>query len=273
VEDFLPLELGSSDVILGMKWLAAVSKMNVDWKTLTMKFQVGDMVVTLQGDPSLSKTLVSLKAMVKTFKEEGERMLLELATLAIEIEEDQRAIPKLLKGALAKFGRVFTAAEGLPPSKERDHAINLISGSSPMSVRPYHYPYLQKNEIEKLVGEMLTAGIIQPNSNPISLVKNKDGGWRFCVDYRVLNKVTIPNKFPIPVIDELLDELHNARVFSKLDLKSGYHQIRVRPEDVLKTAFRTHEGHYEFLLMPFGLVNASTIFQVLMNEIFRDYLR
>ena len=136
---------------------------------------------------------------------------------------------------------MFDTPKGLPPIRDHDHAIHLIPRSVSPNFRPYIYPYVQKREIECMIAKILEAGIIQPSQSsfypPVVLVHKKDGSWRMCPDYRELNNLTIKDKFPIPVIDELLDELHGAIYFTKLDLCLGYHQIRMKAGDILKIKF------------------------------------
>jgi hypothetical protein len=192
-------------------------------------------------------------------------------------ETETPFVPQYLQSILSKLQVVFSIAQGLPPSHGvHDHSIPLILGSLLPNIRPYSHPFSQKNEIEKMLQELLNAGVILPSmspySSPVVMVLNKEVSWCMFPNFHSLNKFTIKDKFPIPVIDDLLDELSAAQLFTKLDLHFGYHQIHMKEADIPKTSFRTHEGHYEFLVMPFGLCNAPSTLQSLMNHVFRPFL-
>ncbi|GKF66406.1 putative reverse transcriptase domain-containing protein, partial [Tanacetum coccineum] len=164
---------------------------------------------------------------------------------------------------------------GLPPSQQVEFQIDLVLGVEPVARAPYR---LAPSELQELSTQLqeLSEGFIKPSSSPwgapVLFVKKKDGSFRMCVDYRELNKLTVKNRYPLPRIDDLFNQLQGSNVYSKIDLKSNYHQLRVREEDIPKTAFRTRYGHYEFQVMSFGLTNAPAIFMDLMNPVCKPYL-
>ncbi|KAL5539055.1 hypothetical protein UlMin_044547 [Ulmus minor] len=165
---------------------------------------------------------------------------------------------------------------GLPPDREIQFEIELLPGTAPISKAPYRMAPAELKELQAQLQDLLDKRFIRPSHSPwgapVLFVKKKDGTLRMCIDYRELNKVTVKNRYPLPRIDDLFDQLKGATIFSKIDLRSGYHQLKIKEEDVPKSAFRTRYGHYEFLVMPFGLTNAPAAFMDLMNRVFKEFL-
>lgn len=193
---------------------------------------------------------------------------------AIESSSSDRRLNEILESYKEVFPEELPV--GLPPQREVDHRIELIPGSTPPSRPTYRLSVAELEELKKQLKDLVEHGFIRPSKSafgaPILFVKKKDGSMRMCVDYRALNDITIKNSYPLPRVEELFDQLQGAKYFSKIDLRSGYHQIRIHPDDVEKTAFRTRYGHYEFLVLPFGLTNAPATFMHLMNEVLRPFL-
>ncbi|GKB26362.1 putative reverse transcriptase domain-containing protein, partial [Tanacetum coccineum] len=165
---------------------------------------------------------------------------------------------------------------GLPLTRQVEFQIDLVPGAAPVARAPYRLAPSEMKELSEQLKELSDKGFIRPSSSPwgapVLFVKKKDGSFRMCIDYRELNKLTVKNRYPLPRIDDLFDQLQGSSVYSKIDLRSGYHQLRVREEDIPKTAFRTRYGHYEFQVMPFGLTNAPAVFMDLMNRVCKPYL-
>ena len=196
-------------------------------------------------------------------------------------EHIQKADPEVrasLRGILEDYRDIFPSKlpYGPPPKRQLDHEIETVPGEAPPHKSPYRLSSTEMEELRRQVELLLEQGWIRPSSSPygapVLFVPKKDGKWRMCIDYRALNKITIKNRYPLPKVEELMDRLHGARYFTKIDLYSGYHQIRVRESDIQKTAFVTRYGAFEYLVMPFGLCNAPATFQRMMNTILRDGL-
>lgn len=278
--------LGVYEMVLGIQWLSTLGPVLWNFEELRMEFTIQGRRVVLRGTRKGTLQWLTGKQMQSTISKHTytnsspqmfalylQPTLQSLTPKPTTTHTQHPTIDQLL----GQYSDIFFEPKGLPPHRSHDHKIHLTENTPPIHIRPYRYRTLQKDAIELIIREMLESGVIRdsqsPFSSPIILVKKKDGSWRMCVDYRELNRHTVKDKFSIPVVEELMDELHGSAIFSKLDLRSGYWQIRMRPEDVPKTAFRTHEGHYEFLVMPFGLTNAPSTFQSLMNSVFKPYLR
>jgi len=208
----------------------------------------------------------------------------QLLLIHVSNEEDPPSItqvemPSGLKSVVLKYKDVFPdeIPGGLPPDRGVGHSIPTIPGEQPPWKGMYRLSPLEHEEVVKQITQLLKNGWIEPSVSPygapILFVAKKGGGLRMCVDYRALNKITIKNRYPLPRIDDLFDCLQGAKYFTSIDLAQGYHQIRIPPEDVPKTAFRTPIGHFQYKVLSFGLTNAPATFQTAMNRMLSPYLR
>nr|KYP34734.1 Transposon Ty3-I Gag-Pol polyprotein [Cajanus cajan] len=240
--DLIFLPRSQLDVILGMDWLSSHHVLlNCFDKSISF------------GECKSTKFLSATD--IKTCLKENERVYMIFASLTLETDSKLDEIP-----LVREFPEVFPKdVSSLPPEREIEFSIDLVPGTSPISIAPYRMSPKElvelKKQIEELQGKQFIRPSVSPWGSPILLVKKKDGSMRLCIGYRQLNKVTIKNKYPLPRIDDLMDQLVGACVFSKIDLRSGYHQIRVRAEDVPKTGFRTRlVGYYRRFIENFSRI-------------------
>lgn len=274
----IPTELSHYDIVLGKPWLTAFNP-DVNWKLNAVSLvHEGSTHVLLGGTRSdLPKYLISALKAEKLVRAGEQVYVVKLNAINLGQESNATNAQPELESLLQEFQDVLSGLpHGLPPSRAQDHQIRLEPGSHPPATRIYPLSGAQLAELRAQLTELLERGFIRPSTSPfgapILFVTKKDGGWRLCVDYRALNKITIRNQHPLPRIDEMFEQLHGSKFFSKLDLASGYHQIRMHEDSIEKTAFKTRYGHYEFTVMPFGLTNAPATFQHVMNTVLAPYL-
>ncbi|GJS54069.1 putative reverse transcriptase domain-containing protein [Tanacetum coccineum] len=269
--DLMPIKLGSFDVVIGMDWLSKYhAKILYDEKVVHIPINVETLII--RGDRS--KTRLNLISCIKT-----ERYISRGCQVFMIQVMEKKSDEKKLKDipVVKEFPDVFPKdLPGLPPVRQVEFQIDLIPRAAPVARTPYRLAPSEMQELSNQLQELTDRGFIRPSTSPwgapVLFVKKKDGSFRMCIDYRELNKLTIKNRYPLPRIDDLFDQLQGLSVYSKIDLRSGYHQLRVREEDIPKTAFRTRYRHYEFQVMPFGLTNAPAVFMDLMNRVCKPYL-
>jgi hypothetical protein len=267
------LPLGSYDLLIGMDWLATY-KTKVDYyhKNLECENEEGIKMI-LQGiQRPVSVRLIST-LQIKKYCRKGYPLY---AMQVLESIEDNKSnledhpILREYKDVCPK------EVSGLPLRRDIDFSIELAPGAVSVSRAPYRISALELVEIKLQLKEMMDKSYNRPSVSPwgapILFVKNKNGTLRLCIDYRQLNKTTIKNKYPLPRIDDLFEQLMGAYIFSKIELRSRYHQVRIKDEDIHKTTFRTRYGHYEFVVVPFGLTNALATFMCLMNNVLNKFL-
>ena len=268
--DLIPFKLGEFDVILGMDWLARNgAHIDCEKKKIYLKKSEKKKIV-FKGQRQNKKYL--------TMAQTNRLLRRGCEAYLAHVIDTKREFPKIQDiPVVNEFEDVFpTDLPGLPPDREIEFAIDLAPGTAPVSKAPYRLAPVEMKELATQLQELLDKGMIRPSVSPwgapVLFVKKKDGSMRLCIDYRELNKLTIKNRYPLPRIDDLFDQLKDAVHFSKIDLRTGYHQLKIKAEDIPKTAFRTRYGHYEFLVMSFGLTNAPAAFMDLMNRVFKQYL-
>ncbi|MCO5552042.1 hypothetical protein L7F22_005552 [Adiantum nelumboides] len=282
-ENFFISPLKHEDVILGAPWFDRLAaSIKFPERRISFKFREKNMYIDAQESGN-TIPLVHTHAFDKSIKSSISMYMIFVKDSLSDVNKTQMNESGSkedleLSKFLNQFQDVFIddIPGELPPKRgDDDHAIELIPGSSPPNKPPYRVSQAQQEEIMRQVNELVEKGMVRPSSSPfcspVLLVHKKDGTYRMCVDYRALNKITIKNRFPVPRIEDLFDKLQGSTYFSRIDLKSGYHQIRIVNEDILKTAFCTTFGLYEYLVMPFGLTNAPATFNRMMERIFRPH--
>ena len=270
--DIIALPFHEFDLILGMDWLSKHRAIvDCDKKIVLLKcLDLSE--VTIQGirAESIPKVISAMKA--RRFLRKGCEAFF---SLILDSKREEVNLENI--HVIREFPDVFPKElPGIPPEREVDLSIEVVQGTTPISRTPYCMAPTELKESKTQLQEILDKGFIQPSVSPwgapVLFVKKKDDTLWMCIDYRQINKVIVKNKNPLPRIEDLFDQLKGASVFSKIDLRSGYYQLRVKEVDVPKTAFKTRYGHYEFLVTPFGLTNAPAAFMDLMNRVFHLYL-